>query len=50
MLSDGGLVETQATAEKLPYSRDQLTHMLDFAEKGIRELLVAQQAALVAAL
>jgi len=49
MLADGGLVETQATAEKVSYSRAQLTAMLDYAEKGIRELLVAQQAALAAA-
>src|ERR1700734_2100385 len=46
MLADGGLVETQATAERVSYSRAQLTAMLDYAEKGIRELLAAQQAAL----
>jgi ribonuclease PH len=49
MLADGGLVETQATAERVSYSRAQLTSMLDYAEKGIRELLAAQQAALAAA-
>jgi ribonuclease PH len=48
MLADGGLVETQATAERVSYTRDQLTTMLDCAEKGIRELLAAQQAALAA--
>ncbi len=46
MLADGGLVETQATAEKDSYSRQQLSAMLDYAEKGIRELLTAQQAIL----
>jgi ribonuclease PH len=46
MLADGGLVETQATAEKDSYSRTQLNAMLDYAEKGIRELLAAQQAVL----
>ena len=46
MLADKGLVETQATAEKDSYSRPQLTHMLDIAEHGIGQLLVAQQAAL----
>ena len=46
MLADGGLVETQATAEKDSYSRAQLAEMLDYAEKGIRELMDAQQAAL----
>jgi ribonuclease PH len=46
MLADGGLVETQATAEKDSYSRAQLSEMLDYAEKGIHELLAAQQAVL----
>ena len=49
MLADGGLIETQATAEKNSYSRKQLSEMLDYAEKGIHELLAAQQAALAAA-
>jgi len=44
MTADGGLVETQATAEKGNYSRAQLNEMLDVAEKGIRELLAAQRA------
>ncbi len=42
MLADGGLVETQATAEKDSYSRAQLTQLLDIAESGIRSLLAAQ--------
>ncbi|HSY67712.1 MAG TPA: ribonuclease PH [Edaphobacter sp.] len=46
MLADGGLIETQATAEKDSYSRKQLSKMLDYAEKGIHELLAAQQAVL----
>jgi len=46
MLANGGLVETQATAEKDSYSRAQLNEMLDYAEKGIRELLAAQTAIL----
>jgi ribonuclease PH len=49
MLADGGLVETQATAERASYSRAQLSAMLDYAEKGIRELLAAQQIALASA-
>lgn len=49
MLADGGLVETQATAEKDSYSRKQLGEMLDYAEKGIRELLAAQCAILTSA-
>jgi ribonuclease PH len=46
MTADGGLVETQATAEKGTYTRAQLDEMLDVAEQGIRELLVAQMACL----
>jgi ribonuclease PH len=44
MTSDGGLVETQATAEKGTYSRAQLNEMLDVAEAGIQDLLAAQNA------
>ncbi len=46
MLAHGGLVETQATAEKDSFTRQQLNAMLDYAEKGIRELLAAQQSIL----
>ena len=46
MLADGGLIETQATAEKNSYTRQQLGQMLDYAEKGIRELLAAQRSIL----
>jgi ribonuclease PH len=46
MLASGGLVETQATAEKDAYSRAQLDQMLDLADSGIRTLLGLQQAAL----
>ena len=49
MLADGGLVETQATAERVPFSRAQLAAMLDYAERGIGELLAAQQQALASA-
>src|SRR5277367_1254237 len=49
MLADGGLVETQATAEHNSYTRTQLNQMLDYAEKGIRELLAIQQATLSSA-
>lgn len=50
MLADGGLVETQATAEKDSYSRTELNGMLDLAEAGIRELMEIQLAALESAL
>lgn len=46
MLADGGLVETQATAERASYSRAQLTALLDTAELGIRQILAAQLTAL----
>src|SRR5277367_6769094 len=49
MLADGGLVETQATAEHNSYPRTQLNQMLDYAEKGIRELLAIQQQVLASA-
>ena len=49
MLADGGLVETQATAEQNSYTRTQLNQMLDYAEKGIHELLVIQQQILASA-
>ena len=49
MLASGGLVETQATAEKESYSRAELDAMLDLAEGGIRQLLTLQLAALAAA-
>jgi ribonuclease PH len=49
MLADGGLVETQATAEQNSYSRRQLNEMLDYAEQGIHQLLKAQQDTLSAA-
>jgi ribonuclease PH len=41
-----GVVETQATAEKTPYTRTQLDEMLDLGAAGIRELFAAQQALL----
>jgi ribonuclease PH len=46
MLASGGLVETQATAEQESYTRTQLNQMLDYAEKGIHELLAIQQSVL----
>ena len=49
MTASGGLVETQATAERETYSRAQLTRMLDVADAGIRALLKAQQECIEAA-
>ncbi len=46
MTGSGGLVEVQGTAERAPFSRKELDAMLALAEKGIRELVAAQKAAL----
>ena len=43
MTTSGGLVETQATAERGTYTRAQMDEMLDVAERGIRDLLVTQK-------
>jgi len=43
MTADGGLVETQATAEKGSYSRAQLNGLLDLAEGGLKDIFAAQQ-------
>jgi ribonuclease PH len=48
MTGSGGMVEVQGTAEGEPFSRGQLDAMMGLAEKGIRELIAAQQAALSA--
>lgn len=41
-----GIIEIQGTAEAGSFSRTQLNQIMDFAEKGIQELLVAQRQAL----
>ena len=46
MTGSGGLVEVQGTAEGRPFTRVQMDAMLDLAERGIRELIAAQRAAL----
>jgi ribonuclease PH len=46
MTADGGLVETQATAEKNSFSRAQLNELIDLAEVGLKEIFAAQRAAL----
>ncbi|MCV2364164.1 ribonuclease PH [Paucibacter sp. DJ1R-11] len=48
MTADGGFVELQGTAEGVAFSRAEMNALLDLAEKGIRELLAAQKAALSA--
>ena len=46
MTADGGLVETQATAEKGTYSRAQLDQMIDMAAAGLKDIFAAQRAVL----
>ncbi|HET9403504.1 MAG TPA: ribonuclease PH [Burkholderiales bacterium] len=46
MTGGGGLIEVQGTAEGAPFSRREMEAMLDLAQKGIRELIAAQRAAL----
>jgi ribonuclease PH len=46
MTGGGGLVEVQGTAEGRPFTRAQMDAMLELAERGIRELVAAQRAAL----
>ena len=43
MTASGGFVETQATAEKEPYTRAQLATMLDYAQAGIAQLIELQR-------
>ena len=45
MLANGQMIETQMSAEGATYSRDQMNQLLDLAEKGVSELVTAQQAA-----
>ena len=46
MTSKGEYVEVQGTAEGKPFSRESIDTLLALAEKGIRQLFEAQQAAL----
>jgi ribonuclease PH len=46
MTQQGGFVEVQGTAEGKPFSRAETDAMLALAEKGIGELILAQQKAL----
>ena len=46
MTGAGHFVEVQGTAEGVPFSRTEMTALLDLAEKGIGELMALQQQAL----
>jgi ribonuclease PH len=41
-----GIIEIQGTAEEGSFSRSQLNQLLDFSEKGIQQLLIAQREAI----
>ena len=45
MTSSGGIVEIQGTAEKTPFTRDELNQLMDLADKGCQELFKAQMQA-----
>jgi ribonuclease PH len=45
MAGDGRLIEVQATAERAPFSRDELEAQLDLAAAGIEEIGAAQREA-----
>jgi ribonuclease PH len=46
MTESGGFVEVQGTAEGAAFSRAEMDALLSLADKGIRELVAAQRAAL----
>jgi ribonuclease PH len=48
MTGAGGYVEVQGTAEGAPFSHAEMAQLLALADKGIRELVAAQRAALAA--
>lgn len=45
MTGSGKLIEVQMSAEGSVFSRDQMTQLLDLADKGVAELVAAQKAA-----
>src|SRR4029078_8198000 len=45
MTGDGRLVEVQATAEQVPFARDELDELLELAAKGIGMIEEKQQVA-----
>ncbi len=43
MVSSGEFIEVQGTAERKPFSREQMDELLDLAKKGINELIEMQK-------
>ena len=48
MTGNGGIVEIQGTAEGEPFTREQMSVLVDLATLGVRHLVAAQQTALAA--
>jgi ribonuclease PH len=48
MTGAGGIVEIQGTAEGEPFTREQMSVLVDLATLGVRNLVAAQQSALAA--
>ncbi|MGM0438127.1 MAG: ribonuclease PH [Bacillota bacterium] len=46
MTEEGEVVEVQGTAEEDPFTREEMTKMLDLAEKGINDLIEIQKESL----
>ncbi|ODS51120.1 MAG: ribonuclease PH [Bdellovibrio sp. SCN 50-8] len=43
MTQDGRFIEIQGTAEKNPFSRDEMNQMMDYATTGCRDLFLTQE-------
>ena len=43
MTESGGIIEIQGTAEKYPFTKDQLDEMIESASKGIADIVSAQK-------
>jgi ribonuclease PH len=48
MTADGRVVEVQATAEREPFTRDELDGLLDLAAGGVEAIVAAQNTAVAA--
>jgi ribonuclease PH len=48
MTESGGIIEVQGTAEGAPFSRNEMTSLLDLAQAGIARLITLQREALAA--
>ena len=46
MTEEGEIIEIQGTAEKKPFTREEMDAFLDLAEEGIRQLIEIQKKSL----